>query len=587
MSLSNTLQIGTLGMLAQSTSMGIISDNIANTATVGYKANVARFSELVPNRGRSAVSYQPGGLKAHPTPLIDKAGLIQAVKSTTAAAISGNGFFIVTKDPAALRDKQPFFTRAGDFYPDLNGNMRNTAGYFLQGYPLNPDGTQPVADGLGNMVPVNLKIPPKAVATQLVEISANLNSAQPITNQSTVSTIGNDGLFDPTQPLIGKHPAVTVPGTINVRLGGVNVGTVQVDETTTLESLAKELSALKDVTATVSRDKKNLPVLSVKSDNPFSDIRLTDAGGSDFVAGLFGRADIIGDDDGDPATQDVAGAANGGTTYDLSATAGDMSSGVVKPDNTLNVDIYDETGARHKLKLNVKAVGYNRWAYEITVPDADPVQHKDGFISGGFMTFNQDGSLKDITDVAGQSVIARDKGSIQMRININWANGAGPSRIDYDFGTFGDVKVGMTQFNQGVRKNGTVNYNVNFISQDGSAAAKFEYAKISPDGMVIGVFSNAKDVPLYQLPIADFNSENKLDAINGNVYKQTEEAGEILLKKPGKNGAGRLIAQALEGANVQLNEEFSTMITTQRAYSAASKVVTTADSMYETLGRLK
>ena len=587
MSLSNTLQIGTLGILAQSTSMGIISDNIANTTTIGYKANVARFSELVPNRARSPVSYQPGALKTHPTPLIDKAGLIQSVKSTTAAAISGNGFFIVTKDPAISPDKQAFFTRAGDFYPDVNGNLRNTAGYFLQGYPLNTDGTQKAGDGLDAMVPVNLKIAPKAVATTLVEISANLNSAQPIKDQSAVTSLSNDALVSPTQPIIGKHPAVSAPGTINVRLGDVNVGTVQVNENTTLESLAKDLSALEGVTATVSRDKKNLPVLSVKSDQAFSDIRLTDAAGSDFVAGLFARADVIGDDDGDPETKDVAGAANGGATYDLSGTAGDMSSGTVKPDNTLNVDIYDETGARHKLKLNVKAISHNRWAYEITVPDADLAQHKDGFISGGFMSFNQDGSLKDITNVAGQSIIARKQGSIQMPITINWANGARPSRIDYDFGTFGDVKVGMTQFNQGLKKDGTVKYNVNFISQDGSASAKFEYAKISPEGVVTGVFSNAKDVPLYQLPIADFNSENKLEAINGNVYKPTEEAGGILVKKPGKNGAGRLISQALEGANVRLNEEFSTMIITQRAYSAASKVVTTADSMYETLGRLK
>ena len=581
MSLSNTLQIGTLGMMAQSTSMGMISDNIANTTTVGYKSNVARFSELVPNRTRSAVSYQPGGLRTHPTPLIDKAGLIQSVESTTAAAISGNGFFIVTKDPAVSPSTQPFFTRAGDFYPDVNGNLRNTAGYFLQGYPLNTDGTQAVADGLASMVPVNIKIDRKAVATTLVEISANLNSAPAITTNS------NAGLISPAQSIIGRHPAVTAPGTINVTLGGVNLGSINVDATTTLDSLAKDLNALANVTATVSRDRKNLPVLNVKSDSTVADIRLTDAGGSDFVAGLFGRADVIGDDDGDPATADVAGAANGGASYDLSDTAGDMSSGTVKPDNTITMGIFDDTGARHELRLNVKAVAHNRWAYEITVPDADPAQHKDGFIDGGFMTFNTDGSLKDITNIAGDSTIDRTQGSIQLPITINWANGATASRINYDFGTFGDVKVGMTQFNQSVRDDGSIKYNINFLSQDGSASAKFEYAKIGPDGVVTGVFSNAKDVPLYQLPLADFNAENNLEAINGNIYKATEQAGNILVKKPNRDGAGRLISQALEGANVKLNEEFSNMIVTQRAYSAASKVLTTADSMYETLGRLK
>lgn len=134
MSLYGALFGGVSGLSAQSSKIGTISDNIANTNTIGYKQATATFSSLVVNSS-SAVSYQTGGVRAGTRLDIDKQGLLQSTQSATDLAISGGGFFVVRAVPDGSvggTAATPLYSRAGSFTPDSLGNYVNSQGYFLQ-----------------------------------------------------------------------------------------------------------------------------------------------------------------------------------------------------------------------------------------------------------------------------------------------------------------------------------------------------------------------------------------------------------------------------------------------------------------------
>ncbi|MEQ9449702.1 MAG: flagellar hook-basal body complex protein, partial [Rhodospirillaceae bacterium] len=99
---------------------------------------------------------------------------------------------------------------------------------------------------------------------------------------------------------------------------------------------------------------------------------------------------------------------------------------------------------------------------------------------------------------------------------------------------------------------------------------------------------NGENLNLYKLPIARFESENNLEARNGNVFLQTQDAGDLELTSLG-NPAGitQMVVGALEQSNVDLANQFTKMIVTQRAYSSAATVLRTADEMTQAARDLK
>ena len=84
-----------------------------------------------------------------------------------------------------------------------------------------------------------------------------------------------------------------------------------------------------------------------------------------------------------------------------------------------------------------------------------------------------------------------------------------------------------------------------------------------------------------------FTNPNGLSPRDGNAYSQSDSSGQVLLNPANVSGAGRIASSALESSNVDLAEEFTNMIVTQRAYSASAKIITTADEMLEELIRIR
>ena len=110
---------------------------------------------------------------------------------------------------------------------------------------------------------------------------------------------------------------------------------------------------------------------------------------------------------------------------------------------------------------------------------------------------------------------------------------------------------------------------------------------IDEEGLVIASFSNGETQRVFKLPIATFADVSKLEARTGNVYTRTQDSGEFNLHEAGAGGAGVIAPSALEAANVDIGEEFTNMIVTQRAFAASSRVITTVDDMLDELIRIR
>ena len=110
---------------------------------------------------------------------------------------------------------------------------------------------------------------------------------------------------------------------------------------------------------------------------------------------------------------------------------------------------------------------------------------------------------------------------------------------------------------------------------------------ISSDGTIIGLHPIYGTMVLGRVDIATFDNPNGLQKVGNTLFKETVASGGPSVKAPGEEGAGVIVPNALEMSNVDLADEFTNMITTQRGYQANSRVVTVSDTMIEELLNLK
>lgn len=167
-------------------------------------------------------------------------------------------------------------------------------------------------------------------------------------------------------------------------------------------------------------------------------------------------------------------------------------------------------------------------------------------------------------------------------MDIDWANGSndmtGSDSVGFFLGNL-DIRDGMTQLDG--------DYQLSYWSQNGAKFGNFAGVSIGSDGIVTALFDNGVTRPVFQIPVATFTNVNGLQSLTGNVFIATDYSGEPTLRSAGSAGAAQVNASSLEASTVDIGEEFTTMIVTQRAYSAAAKIITTADEMLDELVRIK
>ncbi|MCZ7658306.1 MAG: flagellar hook-basal body complex protein [Xanthobacteraceae bacterium] len=132
---------------------------------------------------------------------------------------------------------------------------------------------------------------------------------------------------------------------------------------------------------------------------------------------------------------------------------------------------------------------------------------------------------------------------------------------------------GITQFSD---PNGTAQ--VNRLSQNGFPAGSLETVAVSEKGRVVGTYTNGRTIDLAEITLANFNGANSLKRLDGGAFEATDESGPAILGAPGK-----IVGASLEGANTDIADEFTKLIVTQQAYSANTRIVTTANEMVQDL----
>jgi flagellar hook protein FlgE len=189
MSLFGALQTGVAGLDAQSAALSVTSSNIANVNTVGYKDSEAQFETLLAGYG----DITDASVMESTSQNVSQQGTPTATSVSTNMAISGNGFFVVSNtNPGAANTtgagsatgtsaSSLYYTRTGDFTPDADGNLENSSGYYLMGWPLTSTGSLPT--NTTDLVPVNVSaLSGKSEPTTTMTLQANLQASTTATS---------------------------------------------------------------------------------------------------------------------------------------------------------------------------------------------------------------------------------------------------------------------------------------------------------------------------------------------------------------------------------------------------------------------
>jgi flagellar hook protein FlgE len=183
-------------------------------------------------------------------------------------------------------------------------------------------------------------------------------------------------------------------------------------------------------------------------------------------------------------------------------------------------------------------------------------------------------------------------------VAVNDANGASLGTGDITFSTADGTRSAST--NPTFTVNDTAitmnldaitNYggpkSLNVTATDGAAAGSLQQFRISPDGSVIGIFSNGLKQPMAKIALANFNNPGGLEKIGSTCYRTTTNSGLPQVGEPMSGGRGQLLGGGLEMSNVDLAQEFTSLIVAQRGFQANSRVITSSDEMLQELVNLK
>jgi flagellar hook protein FlgE len=579
MSLFGAMNSGVSGLASQSSAMAAISDNITNVNTVGYKGTKVDFQTLVTRQASNSL-YSSGGVQSRPRTGIDVQGLLQTSSSATDLAISGDGFFLVNEAAQPGASDQYLFSRAGLFYTDNLGYLKNTGGYYLQAWPTDRQGNIILPSGNTGLTNQNI------ISSQFLE-TVNLNRVGGTADETTNISIGANL---PASDSIGTSHDIDVQ--FFDTLGNTNAVAFRFSKTATNQwDLAVEPP--KDTGAVTLYDGSN-PASVYKSVGQLEFTTLPKDGDTIELAIPPGSATptIYEFDDPAGATPGVAAGnvaitiagdlaqtvanliAAIGTNPSFGSAASGMNTVALKADSTSTILLtggtnaagadftIDASGCSATRQSLLQSPSFTISKQGAPTPPATTLQPA--------ITFNADG-LPKAFGVGKMAVDGFVSGAASM-------DGTSASQITLDFGSLGDAD-GITQL--------SAEFTPNFIEQNGARFGVFSGVTISSDGLVSALFDNGERRPIYRVPLVTFVNPDGLEAQTGNVWNTTEASGNPTLRVPDSGPAGQIVQSSLEASTVDIGKEFTDMIVVQGAYSAATRIISTADEMLEELVRIK
>ena len=235
--------------------------------------------------------------------------------------------------------------------------------------------------------------------------------------------------------------------------------------------------------------------------------------------------------------------------------------------HTASTKIYDSRGEAHSLSITFTRVGDNQWTWTASISGIAEI--KEG--GSGKISFNADGSLADFSyETVG--------GKTPTSLVIDPKNGADEIKIGITMGLVGSFE-GVTQF--------ASPSTASVRSQNGYPMGVLETVSTLEDGTIVGLYSNGQTQPIAKIALANFANPSGLLRSGNNLFSASANSGEPQIGTAGTGGRGMISAGMLELSNVDLAQEFSNLIITQRGFQASSRLITTSDEMLQDLVNLK
>lgn len=543
-----SMYAGVAGMKANQTRMDVIGNNIANANTYGFKSSRATFRDMYYQqiRGASGGSATRGG--TNPSMVgygsqIASIDLLMTQSSFTSTgnpldvAIAGEGFLQVM-DP----DGNIYYTKAGmlDIDP-ATGALIDSNGNFVLGTSATDgklDSTEPGSNKiLIQVAPVQAsvgKVETEISGKKLTITSTNQNKSANVSFTFTKTTELPDG----------KDVVAIMDGTSSA----INI---QINANSSFASMADLQKAINNAIteANGGAHAGGDFVFSMQPD-PFADGPLT-------------GAQII-----DTATADYDGG-----KIDLVAPGTDVSA----DGSFLGGFKIVETGLRFSGEGDVSV--------EVT-DSADPEGYNVTVTTAGGATYTGFISQEraDISSGSGQVLLKNASGDANDTITLSY-----PNTTDIEANLNNNVTIGTATASQPSKELGwgkgtfTLTGGTEFTEQD---VGNLTGISIGADGTIMGTSAAGLQV-LGRIDLATFANSEGLMQSGNSYFTATSNSGDAELAIAGENGTGGLRNSALEMSNVDLSQEFSDMITTQRGFQACSRLITVSDTMLEELINLK
>ena len=234
-------------------------------------------------------------------------------------------------------------------------------------------------------------------------------------------------------------------------------------------------------------------------------------------------------------------------TSSLSLTGNLDANAAIGASLSQNFQILDQDGAARTLALSFTNTAPNQWA-----ASADFTDGASENIGAGTIVFNPDGSLNQAASTFPATLAIASNAGQNIDLNLS-------------------ALTGLTRGSQ-----------FTSASADGAATGTLAGVDISENGRIAAIFSNGLRRDIYQIALASFiNADGLIEGPNSTFLTATD-AGRLSLDIPQTGRAGTVQSRALETSTVDIGQEFSRLIETQRAYAANSRVITIADELWRT-----
>lgn len=248
------------------------------------------------------------------------------------------------------------------------------------------------------------------------------------------------------------------------------------------------------------------------------------------------------------------------------------------------INTFDDQGIQREFKMEFYKVRDNTWKARLSMTDSTQLS-VDVSGAGGQNTqlpgnvelefgFTPDGKLVYVSD----GVDLMNSGKLNAKVSFRIPGNPAIQNFDLSLGEAGMVN-GITQFSS--------DFTTKAVKQDGYTMGYLESFSIDNSGTITGVFSNGVRQPLARIATAVFNNPAGLDKAGDTMFAYSMNSGEPNIGEAGVQGRGKINAGLLEMSNVDLSDQFTDMIVTQRGFQANSRTITTSDQMIQEVLGLK